>query len=45
LVTQALVPCNNCNGKGKIILDSNKCSICSSTGYNIKEKTNFSDEV
>ena len=39
LVTQSLVPCNICNGKGKLILDLNKCSLCNSVGYNNKEKT------
>jgi DnaJ family protein A protein 2 len=39
LVTQALVPCNICNGKGKIILDANKCTTCNSLGYTNKEKT------
>ena len=37
--TQTLVPCNICNGKGKIISEANKCSSCNASGFNTKEKT------
>ena len=38
LQTQSLVPCNSCNGKGKIIAEANKCPTCTSLGYITKEK-------
>jgi DnaJ-class molecular chaperone len=38
MMAQQLVPCNSCSGKGKIIVENNKCSGCNTLGYITKEK-------
>lgn len=39
MVQQSMVECHQCKGKGKVILDEDKCETCIGKGYVTKEKT------